>query len=93
MAETPTTSTGFPRQTKERQTTSMPESEDAVRNLKASESVEVAFSAAGFPSAPHDLAALVSSHVKSATRGIPLNQIAHTGRHVKAGAILPHRSG
>jgi len=54
MAETPTSYIGVLRQAKGQQATSMPESESAIRNLKASESVEVAFSAAGFPSAPPD---------------------------------------
>jgi hypothetical protein len=60
-----------------RQTASVTESEDAVRNLKASESVTAAFNAAGVPNPPGDLANIVASYVKSATRDIPLNQIAY----------------
>src|SRR5258707_9796572 len=56
---------------------SVPESEDAIRNLKASESVTAAFNAVGIPNPPGDLANIVSTYVKSATRDIPLNQIAY----------------
>jgi len=68
----------------------MPESETAIRSLKASESVEVAFSAAGFPSAPPDLAALIGSYVKSKTQGIFLSEIAKCHRVAAALArMLP----
>ena len=56
---------------------SLPESDDSIRNLKASEAAESAFQAAGIPSPPADLAAIVGTHVKGATRDIPLNQLAN----------------
>ncbi len=56
---------------------SMSESEDGIRNLKASESVEAAFYAAGFPSPGGDLAAIISNYVKSETRGIPARELAN----------------
>jgi hypothetical protein len=55
----------------------LPEGEDTIRNLKASESVVAAFQAAGIPSPPGDLAAIIGSYVKNATREIPGNQIAN----------------
>jgi len=90
MAETPSSSMGSSRQAKGQQASSMPESETAIRSLKASESVEVAFSAAGFPSAPPDLAALIGSYVKSKTQGIFLSEIAKCHRVAAALArMLP----
>ena len=56
---------------------SMSDSEDSVRNLKASQSVEAAFSAAGVPSPGGDLAAIISNYVKSETRGIPARELAN----------------
>ncbi len=56
---------------------SVSESEDGIRNLKASESVVAAFQAAGFPSPGGELAAIISNYVKSETRGIPLSQLAN----------------
>src|SRR5437868_4465536 len=52
-------------------------SEDAVRNLKAAESVVAAFHAAGFASPPAGLAAMLADHVKSETRTIPAKDLAH----------------
>jgi hypothetical protein len=56
---------------------SISENDDAVRNLKSSESVVAAFHAEGFPSPPGDIAAIITAHVKSSTRDIPLNKIAN----------------
>jgi hypothetical protein len=53
------------------------ENDDGVRNLKASESVAAAFHAEGFPSPPAGIADIISTHVKSSTRDIPLNKIAN----------------
>jgi hypothetical protein len=56
---------------------SLPESEDAIRNLKASESVQAAFLATGIPSPPGDVAAIITNHVKGAIAGLPLSQVAN----------------
>jgi hypothetical protein len=56
---------------------SVTESEDQVRNLKASQSVEAAFQAAGIPSPPGDIAAIITNHVKSEIRTLPLSQVAN----------------
>jgi S1/P1 Nuclease len=56
---------------------SISENDDAVRNLKSSESVVAAFHAEGFPSPPGDITAIITAHVKSSTRDIPLNKIAN----------------
>lgn len=56
---------------------SISENDDAVRNLKSSETVVAAFHAEGFPSPPGDIAAVITAHVKSSTRDIPLNKIAN----------------
>ncbi|MCA1515644.1 hypothetical protein [Bradyrhizobium sp. NBAIM01] len=63
--------------TKARGNASLPESEDAVRNLKASESVQSAFLSVGIPSPPGDVAALITNHVKEAVQGISLSQVAN----------------
>jgi hypothetical protein len=64
-------------QTPNGQSGSISENDDAVRNLKSSESVVAAFHAEGFPSPPGDIAAIITAHVKSSTRDIPLNKIAN----------------
>jgi hypothetical protein len=64
-------------QTPNGQSGSVSENDDAVRNLKSSESVVAAFHAEGFPSPPGDIAAIITAHVKSSTRDIPLNKIAN----------------
>jgi len=56
---------------------SIPESEDTIRNFKASESVQAAFQASGIPSPPGDVAAIITNHVKSAIQGLPLSQVAN----------------
>ena len=56
---------------------SLSESEDTIRNLKASESVVGAFQASGIPSPPADLAAIVTTYVKNATMGIATREIAN----------------
>jgi hypothetical protein len=56
---------------------SITESDDQVRNLKASQSVEAAFQAAGIPSPPGDIAAIITNHVKSEIQNLPLNQVAN----------------
>jgi hypothetical protein len=56
---------------------SVTESEDQVRNLKASQSVEAAFQAAGIPSPPGDIAAIITNHVKSEIQTLPLSQVAN----------------
>ncbi len=55
----------------------LPQSEDAIRNLKASESVVAAFQAAGFSSPPGELAQIATTFVKSQTQQIPINQVAN----------------
>src|SRR5947209_7091704 len=69
-------------------------SEDAVRYLKSSESVETAFHAEGFPSPPSGLAAIVADLVRSATQGIPPKQIANmapgTGSLATAASAAVH---
>jgi hypothetical protein len=57
--------------------TTVTESEDQVRNLKASQSVEAAFQAAGIPSPPGDIAAIITNHVKSEIQTLPLSQVAN----------------
>ena len=57
--------------------TSMSDSEDSIRSLKASQSVEAAFQAIGIPSPPGDIANTISSYVKSATTNIPASRIAN----------------
>lgn len=56
---------------------SLPQSDDAIRNLKASESVVAAFQAAGFPSPPGELAQIATTFVRSQTLQIPINQVAN----------------
>jgi hypothetical protein len=51
--------------------------EEAIRHSKASESVVAAFQAEGFPNPPPGLAAIVTDHVNSATKNIPLSHIAN----------------
>jgi hypothetical protein len=63
-----------PSRSREASTATLAESDDAVRHLKASESVEAAFHAMGFPSLP-GLTALITDHVKGATQSIPLKDI------------------
>jgi len=63
--------------TRARSSASIPESEDTIRNLKASESVQAAFQASGIPSPPGDVAAIITNHVKSAIQGLPLSQVAN----------------
>lgn len=58
-------------------TSSITESEDTVRNLKASESVQSAFMAAGIPSPPGDVAAIIANHVKGTIQGLSLSQVAN----------------
>ncbi len=53
------------------------ENEEQVRNLKASESVVAAFQSAGFPSAPRDLSAIITTFVSNSTRGIPFGKISN----------------
>jgi hypothetical protein len=53
------------------------ENEEQVRNLKASESVVAAFRSAGFPSAPRDLSAIITTFVSNSTRGIPFGKISN----------------
>jgi hypothetical protein len=53
------------------------ENEDAIRNLKASQSVEAAFQAAGIPSPPGDVAAIITNQVRSAIQGLSLHQVAN----------------
>lgn len=60
-----------------RSAASITESEDAIRNLKASESVQAAFLATGIASPPGDVAAIITNHVKSAIQGLPLSQVAN----------------
>lgn len=55
--------------------TSVPESEDAIRNLKASQSVETAFAAQRIATPPADIAAILTNAVKSAVKGLPLNEV------------------
>jgi hypothetical protein len=47
------------------------DSDDAIRHSRASESVSAAFIAAGIPSPPGDLAAIVTTYVKNSTKEIP----------------------
>ena len=61
----------------ESETASISENDDGIRNLKASESVVAAFHAEGFPSPPAGIADIISTHVKSSTRDIPLSKIAN----------------
>jgi hypothetical protein len=81
MAETPNGSSGsladghLRRRAPE--SASVTESEDQVRNLKASQSVEAAFQAAGIPSPPADIAAIITNHVKSEIQTLPLSQVAN----------------
>lgn len=56
---------------------SVSESEDTIRNLKASQSVEAAFNAVGIPSPPPDVAAIITSQVKSTVRGLSSSQVAN----------------
>src|SRR4051794_16649230 len=81
MAETPNGSSGKGADGYQRrgapESTSIRESEDQVRNLKASQSVEAAFQAAGIPSPPGDIAAIITNHVKSEIQNLPLNQVAN----------------
>ncbi|WP_298242025.1 hypothetical protein [uncultured Bradyrhizobium sp.] len=53
------------------------ESEDAIRNLKASESVMAAFLAERVPTPPAEVAALITNQVKSAIKALPLSQVAN----------------
>jgi hypothetical protein len=53
------------------------ESEDQIRNLKASESVDTAFRAAGIQNPPPDVAAIITTFIKNATKGIPISQLAN----------------
>jgi hypothetical protein len=53
----------------------MPESEDQVRNLKASESVQAAFQGQGYPAPPPGIADIIAAHVKSETRGVGLRDL------------------
>jgi hypothetical protein len=53
------------------------ESEDTVRNLKASESVVAAFQAVGIPSPAQDLAQIITTYVKSKTQNIPFKQMSN----------------
>lgn len=53
------------------------ESEDTVRNLKASESVVAAFQAIGIPSPAPDLAQIITTYVKSKTQNIPFKQMSN----------------
>ena len=53
------------------------DSEDAIRNLKATQSVEAAFSSVGMPSPPNDIAAIIVNHVKGMTRTLPFDQISN----------------
>jgi hypothetical protein len=81
MAETPKGSSGKGADGYQRgrapESASIRESEDQVRNLKASQSVEAAFQAAGIPSPPGDIAAIITNHVKSDIQALPLNQVAN----------------
>jgi hypothetical protein len=56
---------------------SLTSSEGAIRHNKASLSVESAFAAEGFGSAPAGLAALVADYVNRSTRDIPVNKLAN----------------
>lgn len=56
---------------------SIPESEDAIRNLKASQSVEAAFQAAGIASPPGDVAAIITNQVRSAIQGLSIQHVAN----------------
>ena len=51
--------------------------ENALRTLKATESVTAAFHAAGFPSPPAGLAAILADHVRGETQSIPIKQLAN----------------
>jgi hypothetical protein len=53
------------------------ESEDTVRNLKASESVVAAFQAVGIPSPAPDLAQIITTYVTSKTQDIPFKQMSN----------------
>lgn len=57
------------------ETASISENEDAVRNLKASQSVEAAFLAVGISNPPNDVAAIITNQVKSAIKNLPLDQV------------------
>ena len=56
---------------------SVTESEDTIRNLKATESVMAAFLAERFPTPPAEVAALITNQVKSTIKDLPLSQVAN----------------
>ncbi len=60
-------------------TDTMPESETAVRTLKASQSAKLAFVAAGIPNPSPALVNMVADYVRRRTLGIPPGQIAAMG--------------
>ncbi|MEI9803521.1 MAG: hypothetical protein WDN48_02360 [Pseudolabrys sp.] len=53
----------------------LPDSEDQVRNLKASESVSAAFQGQGMAAPPPGIADIIAAHVKSETKSITLKDI------------------
>jgi hypothetical protein len=53
----------------------LPDSEDQVRNLKASESVAAAFQGQGMAAPPPGIADIIAAHVKSETKSITLRDI------------------
>jgi hypothetical protein len=52
--------------------TPVQESEDQIRDLKASESVSAAFQALGMPAPPSGIADIIATHVKAETRSISI---------------------
>jgi hypothetical protein len=53
------------------------EDDGGIRNLKASQSVEAAFQAAGIPSPPGDIAAIITNHVRSEIQALSLSHVAN----------------
>jgi hypothetical protein len=77
-ADTPSTSDETGRlRSRSRSSGTITENDGAIRNLKASQSVKAALQAAGIPSPPGDIAAIITNHVKSEIQTLSLSQVAN----------------